>query len=135
MSHPFSFKMKADGFIEQVWNSHLRKVGDQSCLAQESSMPEQKLRGGDDGETESLTLEEMAGIFILHGILTTLALSFALVRFFLVKKEDPQVMLEKLGLAGEETATQEQTQSQDQSTTQFQNQTDSIAAPNQYWDP
>ena len=98
-------QMKADGFMEKVWNNHLIKVGDQTCLAEED-IPGTGLTGGLSGdldtETVSLTLEEMAGIFILHGICASLALVFALVRFFLVKKKEPQEMLERLGLAKED---------------------------------
>lgn len=94
-------QMKADGFIESAWNNHLSKIGDSSCLAEEATVTEQELKGGGDPENVSLSLEEMAGIFILHAGLSALAMIVSLVRFFIVKRKNPEEMLAKLGVSEE----------------------------------
>ena len=139
-------QMKADGFIEQAWNTHLSRIGDSSCLAEESSVTEQQLKGG-DSDNAPLSLAEMAGIFICHAILSILALAVSLVRFFLVKKEDPQTMLEKLGLADDEvTNPQENGMSEHQKSNTKETpieghlpvagtQHEHISGPNHFWDP
>ena len=136
-------QMKAEKFIEGVWNAQIQRVGDQSCLAEESI--DKGLTGGeDDSETVSLSLEEMAGIFILHGILASIALFIALVHFFLVRKEDPKAMLQKLGLkddVGEDdTESRELPRHQQPESpasvaeTQVKKVPRNIPAPNDYWD-
>lgn len=131
-------QMKADGFIEQAWNTHLSRIGDASCLAEEGSIVEQQLKGGDE-ENVSLSLEEMAGIFILHAILSVVALAVSLVRFFLVKKEDPEAMLERLGIKADEGKMQQELGKKIDAgpSRKSSSGTDQspIVGPNQFWDP
>lgn len=131
-------QMKADGFIEQAWNTHLSRVGDASCLAEEGSIAEQQLKGGDE-ENTSLSFEEMAGIFILHAILSVVALAVSLVRFFLVKKENPEAMLQALGTKTEEEKMQQELGRKGDvgPSRKSSSSTDRspIVGPNQFWDP
>ena len=130
-------QMKADNFMDEVWNSHLMKVGDVSCLAEEDIPGTGGLTGSLDSDTVSLTLEEMAGIFILHGMCASLALLIALVRFFLVKKNDPQEMLERLGLTKEDGEGGEETNETGETTVNGGPPivpSLSISGPNEFWD-
>ena len=71
-------EMIADGFIEKAWRNHLNRIGTIECIR---APP----KGGDGGEFEdtfSLGLRDVGGIFILHAILTTLAMSLALFQFY-----------------------------------------------------
>jgi hypothetical protein len=66
-------EMVADGFIQQAWQAHLAKISTINCQEQ----PIEKI-GSFDAENYSLRLEDMAGIFIVHGSLTVVGLLLAL---------------------------------------------------------
>lgn len=125
--------MKAEGFMEQVWNAHLTKVGDISCLAEEDIAGAGRLTGG-NSDTVSLTLEEMAGIFILHGIFAAIALTLALIRFFLVRKKNPEEMLERLGLAKDDSDNDGEDDPTDTRNQSSISPSVEIAGPNEFWD-
>ena len=136
-------EMIADRFIERLWNAHLQKAGDTACLA-EGDIPgaSNSLVTDADEETVSLTLEEMSGIFILHGMFAAIALTIALIRFFLVKKKSRRDMLQQLGLSDKgssrdvnacQTSHQSQKDTSTTSDMQYSVPPPRIFAPNEYW--
>jgi hypothetical protein len=77
-------EMDADGFLEVVWEEHLQKVGNHNCLVEQSGASP----GGeveDDG-TFSLSIQEMSGIFIVHAVLTSIAVLLAVFQFFMERR-------------------------------------------------
>ncbi|KAL7566316.1 hypothetical protein ACA910_013639 [Epithemia clementina (nom. ined.)] len=70
-------EIKQDGFLERTWKDHLIRVGDQYCPDLTDN------QGGDSGgpqedDIESLSIQELAGIFIIHVSLSGLAFLMAL---------------------------------------------------------
>jgi len=67
-------QMTVDGFIRRAWENHLDKISTTTCSAAGSV-------AGSDSEDElnnfSLSIEEMAGIFMLHLALAAVAVLFA----------------------------------------------------------
>ena len=81
-------EMDADGFLEEVWEEHIQRVGSQNCLAEQSSAgPSGEV---EDGDMYSLSIQEMSGIFIVHAVLTSIAVLLAMFQFF-IKKRRPVV--------------------------------------------
>jgi hypothetical protein len=78
-------QMKIDGFIDQVWEKHLKNAGNQVCVEASSDA----IAGIGDGDTTALGLKEMGGIFVFHSILSLVAILFAIFQFFFVKKRTP----------------------------------------------
>lgn len=81
----YLLEMQTDGFLERAWESHLEPVGDQVCydlVDMEASV----LSPDDDEDTYSLSVEEMAGIFITHAAMSFVALSIALVQYYYNKQ-------------------------------------------------
>jgi flagellar basal body-associated protein FliL len=74
-------EMDADGFLDVVWEEHIQRVGNQNCLV-ESSGPTGEL----EDDTYSLSIQEMAGIFIVHTVLTSIAVLLAIFQFFMEKR-------------------------------------------------
>lgn len=73
-------EMEYEGFIDQAWQDHLRKIATIDCQEQaQEAKSEEELEREEDEFDYSLSLNNMAGIFILHGALTLVALAFALV--------------------------------------------------------
>ena len=68
-------QMTVDGFIRRTWENHLDKISTTTCSAEGSVAS-----GGesaDDDKNFSLSVEEMAGIFMLHLSLAAVAVLFA----------------------------------------------------------
>jgi Ligand-gated ion channel len=65
-------EMISDGFISNAWQNHLKKIATIDCS--DNSTYESK-----SSNTFSLSLKDMAGIFIVHGSLVVIALSLAFV--------------------------------------------------------
>jgi hypothetical protein len=73
-------EMDADDFLKEVWEEHLQKVGNQNCLVEQSGA------GPDEESTFSLSIQEMSGIFIVHAVLTSIAVLLAVFQFFMEKR-------------------------------------------------
>ena len=71
-------EMIAEDFVANAWSDHLNRISTTQCGG--GGVDALSGMGNDSKEAEnfSLTLEDMAGIFILHVILTFLAIFFAL---------------------------------------------------------
>ena len=67
-------KMTVDGFIRRAWENHLEKATTISCSAEGTVAGSDS---ADDDKNFSLSIEEMAGIFMLHLALAAVALLFA----------------------------------------------------------
>ena len=90
-------QMKADGFIDRVWYQYYEKIGDRHCIANLDSPAV-------DGETESLSMIDLGGIFVLHISLSVAALAMALFQFFCMKKKDAGEMMNRLSIRSNNTA-------------------------------
>jgi len=68
-------EMLADGFVARAWKEHLDRISSTTC----SGDGLENNTSGEDNADEnfSLSLQDMAGIFILHVALTVLAVLFA----------------------------------------------------------
>jgi Ligand-gated ion channel len=81
-------EMEADGFLGRAWEDHVAKVSTQDCHSHPDSSAKTKNGGkvadNNSNNNISLNLLDMAGIFILHGFLTVVAVLFAL--FDLIKR-------------------------------------------------
>jgi Ligand-gated ion channel len=77
----FITEMIADGFVGNAWENHLNKISTISCSAEART---------DDksGRSFSLSLKDMAGIFIVHGALMVIAVFYALVDKLRKQKAD-----------------------------------------------
>lgn len=73
-------QMKADGFIEKEWEAHLARTATQTC------MEETDKASNIEDETLSLSIHEMAGIFIVHAFLMMVAVLVSLVQYFRARK-------------------------------------------------
>ena len=78
-------RMEADGFIQLAWQKFLARVGDHTCAATSIEV-ENPL----EENTNRLSLKEMAGIFIVHGFLTSIAAALAFVQWILSGKYKEQ---------------------------------------------
>jgi hypothetical protein len=83
-------QMKADGFLDRLWEEHLQKITDHDC---DSSSSLATAAGGSgvgdasaEDETYSLSASELAGVFIIHVILATLAILMAIWSFWRTDK-------------------------------------------------
>lgn len=70
-------QMKADGFIERAWESHLQGITDQTCTNPEAGS------GDADGDYVRLGINEMGGIFAFHGILCAVSIAVAAFQYFM----------------------------------------------------
>ena len=86
--------MKGDGFVDEAWQNHLKKIATVDCLdpANAAGMM------SDDTDSYSLGLQEMGGIFIMHAALSGLALAVALFQYFRTKWRKPHKNLRPLRL-------------------------------------
>jgi hypothetical protein len=77
-------EMRGDGFVDQMWKDHLTRISTQSCV--DNGV---KASGGDDSsqdDTYSLSIKELAGIFIIHVALTGLSVLVALPNWYHSRK-------------------------------------------------
>lgn len=77
-------EMRGDGFVDQMWKDHLTRISTQSCV--DNGV---KASGGDDSsqdDTYSLSIKELAGIFIIHVALTGLSVLVALPNWYRSRK-------------------------------------------------
>jgi hypothetical protein len=72
-------EMTADGFLDVVWEEHIQRLGNQNCMVKSSGEV-------NEDDTFSLSIQEMSGIFIVHAVLTSIAVLLALVQFFKEKR-------------------------------------------------
>jgi hypothetical protein len=84
-------EMKADGFIEKAWSDHIKRISTLDCPLQKSP------QSSSDG-TVSLTMNEVGGIFILHGVSTVLALALAIFQYMHTKRNKPHKPLRPLNI-------------------------------------
>jgi hypothetical protein len=68
--------MQADGFIERAWNHYVNRLSTVACIK------EHVATANADASTFRLGLQDVGGIFILHGILSSVALGLALFLFY-----------------------------------------------------
>lgn len=86
-------QMKIDGYIDQAWERHVDRVGTHACV--DTSLPSQSLLGPED-DTTALGLREMGGIFIFHGILSFVAVVFAIFQYFILQKKTSAEFRDKM---------------------------------------
>lgn len=81
--------MKFEGFFDRVVGEYLKRTGDHSCVDEEALdlIAVQGTLRDEDEDTQSLSLQEMGGIFIVHAILCCVSLLLAIAKFYLVKRE------------------------------------------------
>lgn len=70
--------MANDGFLKEAWHQHLGIVGTIECFADTAGGGE----GGNDEETFSLTVQDVGGIFIVHAVLSAVAMLLAVYQFY-----------------------------------------------------
>jgi Ligand-gated ion channel len=93
-------EMHQDGFIGAVWDQHVASLADIQChdpisgLGLSSTTNTESKGGG----SNSLSMKEMGGIFLLHSILCLVALCFALYQYFHVKNTKPEQKLRPINL-------------------------------------
>lgn len=75
-------QMKSDGWLEQAWQNHLNRLGDLQCPTKISNEESNR-----ELQTRPLGVKNMAGIFVLHSVLTFVALLLTLWRFYFVHKK------------------------------------------------
>ena len=68
-------QMRADGFLEREWEAYLQRTGTQNCVKAVDTSAE-----GNE-ETFSLGVPDMAGIFIIHVMLSALAVIVAVMHY------------------------------------------------------
>jgi hypothetical protein len=68
--------MQADGFIERAWKNHVDRLSTVECIK------EKVATANTDASTFRLGLQDVGGIFILHGILSMAALSLSIFQFY-----------------------------------------------------
>ena len=71
--------MKDDGFIDDVWNRILQKIGDQTC-DRRSQQSNDGMRSTNPG-VKRFSPKDMAGIFLLHAILSLISVFIAIWSF------------------------------------------------------
>jgi hypothetical protein len=69
--------MQDDGFLEEAWRKHLQRTATVECISEPT--------GFDIGleETVSLTVADVGGIFIVHAVLSCLAVALATYQFYM----------------------------------------------------
>lgn len=72
----------ADGFFERVLETFLNRVGEQNCVSEAVVAAQES----ENEDTFSLDLQDMSGIFIVHGIFSSVALLLAVAKYFWVKR-------------------------------------------------
>jgi len=82
--------MKFERYFDRVLGDYMKKTGDPRCVNEEVLdllSEETSLYDQDDDSTTSLSMYEMAGIFIVHAGFCVLALLLALFKFYRDRKE------------------------------------------------
>jgi hypothetical protein len=74
-------EMKEDGFLAREWSEFLNKEADTNCDVQEAD------RSSEDDDSIRLSLQDMAGLFILHFALTAIAVCMFIYATFFDKKK------------------------------------------------
>jgi hypothetical protein len=69
-------EMRSDGFIDAAWRSHVQSLATVDC-----EPPSDGAENGWEEDNVSLGMHDMGGIFITHGILSIIALLFALCHY------------------------------------------------------
>jgi hypothetical protein len=81
ISHVLDYHLTAmldDGFLERMWKQHLSRISTKNC-AKESSNGDTTLS---EDDTFSLTIQDVGGIFIVHVVLSSLAVAIAMYQFY-----------------------------------------------------
>jgi hypothetical protein len=81
-------QMIYDGFVEEAWTRHLRRIATIKC-----ELPLRNV-GSNFDETFSLGLNDVGGIFILHLIMSSVALSLGLHQVYVTYLNRKKVILE-----------------------------------------
>lgn len=63
------WNLKEEGFIDQAWQNHLDRLATKTCAQEESTDSSQS--------TTQMTMENMGGIFVFHGMLSVLSIIMA----------------------------------------------------------
>ena len=92
-------EMQTDGFIERAWENYLERIGDINCPNSDSTVGNVE----EDEDTYSLSIQEMSGIFIVHGIFCSFAVLIASIQYIRKKRRGGNVKMES-SAKHEETA-------------------------------
>jgi hypothetical protein len=84
-------EMRSDGFIDAAWRSHVQSLATVDCES-----PSDGAGNGWEEDNVSLGMHDMGGIFITHGILSIIALLFALCHYCYTKHREPTKRLRPL---------------------------------------
>ena len=106
-------KMKNDGFFEQAWEQHLSRIETIDCADAPDTISESsskrrhlgehrdlrrsnaKSAASGTGEAQRLSITNMGGVFLMHGVLSLLAIVFALVHRFYGKEKQRRKQLRR----------------------------------------
>lgn len=87
ISHVLDYHLTAmlnEGFLEEAWRKHLQRTGTVECINESNG------GGGGLEETFSLSVHDVGGIFIVHAVLSVLAVALATYQF-IVKARTEQI--------------------------------------------
>jgi len=81
-------QMKFEGFFDRLMGDFFRRTGDHTCIDEETLdlIAVEGALNDEEEDTQSLSLQEMGGIFIVHAILSCVALLLAMGKFYQVKR-------------------------------------------------
>jgi hypothetical protein len=82
ISHVLDYHLASmldDGFIERIWKSQLDRIASVSCSNMNTNGVNNPIP--EDG-TISLTIQDVGGIFIVHVVLSSLAIAIAAIQFY-----------------------------------------------------
>jgi hypothetical protein len=85
-------EMRAIGFIDKAWRIHIQSLATVDC----ESPWDGARNGWDEDNNVSLGMHDMGGIFITHGILSVIALIFAMWKYCYTKHREPTKKLRPL---------------------------------------
>jgi Ligand-gated ion channel len=77
-------QMIDDGFVEEAWVNHMSRVGTMKCP------DDSQTRGFTWDETFALELNDVGGSFILHALMSFIAISLAVVSFFPIHQSESE---------------------------------------------
>ena len=78
VSHVLDYHLTAmvnDGFIQEAWNSHLNRISSIECIQEVDTT------GYFDDDIFGLTVKDLAGIFLVHGVLSVVAVLWGIYHF------------------------------------------------------
>jgi hypothetical protein len=79
ISHVLDYHMTDmlnDGFLDRAWRDHLERTASIQCIKENGNTG-----GGLEDATSSLTVQDVGGIFIVHAVLSVVAVAMATYQF------------------------------------------------------